>query len=75
MSLFKITVKQNRTSNGIRLEKGMSVDVSSKFTNPLTTNGGQEVIDAFSKVYSIDLKKCAGGAVSSLGAYLDIKKV
>ena len=40
MALFKITVKSSRVSNGIRLEKGMSVDVPSKYTNPVTTNGG-----------------------------------
>ena len=41
MPLFRITVKQMKNDNGIRLERGMSVDVStSSFSNPVTTNGG-----------------------------------
>jgi len=75
MGLFKITVKQNRNSNGVNLEKGMSVEVSSKYTNPLTTNGGQEVIDAFKSKYGIDLKKHAGGSVLTLSAYLEVKNI
>lgn len=49
MALFKITVKSSRTVNGIRLEKGMSVEVVSKYSNPVSTNGGHEVIDAFER--------------------------
>lgn len=71
MALFRITVKQNKYSNGIRLEKGMTVDVSSKYSNPVTTNGGHEVIDAFQRVYGIDIKK--NGGLSTV--YLDVKKV
>ena len=36
MALFKITIKSSRVSNGIHLEKGMSVDVPSKYSNPVT---------------------------------------
>ncbi len=44
MALFKITAKQNCHSNGLRLEKGMSVEVASKYmSNPIMVNGGQEV--------------------------------
>lgn len=57
MALFRITVKQNKYANGIRLEKGMTVDVSSTYSNPVTTNGGHEVIDAFQRMYGIDIKK------------------
>jgi len=71
MALFRITVKQNKYSNGIRLEKGMTVDVSSRYSNPVTTNGGHEVIDAFQRVYGIDIKK--NGGLSTV--YLDVKKV
>lgn len=71
MALFRITVKQNKYSNGIRLEKGMTVDVSSTYSNPVTTNGGHEVIDAFQRVYGIDIKK--NGGLSTV--YLDVKKV
>ena len=56
--LYRITVKQNRVSNGIRLDKGMSVDVvTNSLTNPVTTNGGQPVIDAFMRIYGVDIKK------------------
>ena len=48
MPLFRITVKTAKNSNGVRIEKGMSVDVvSNSFNNPVVTNGGQSVIDAF----------------------------
>ena len=50
MSLFKITVKQSGTSNGVRLEKGMSVQVVSKYsTNPMIMNGGEDANNDFSK--------------------------
>ena len=71
MALFLITVKQNRYSNGIRLEKGMSVEVSSSYSNPLTTNGGHEVQDAFIRKYGIDLKKNGGNS----SVYLEVKKI
>ena len=71
MALFRITVKQNKYSNGIRLEKGMTVDVSSRYSNPVTTNGGHEVIDAFQRMYGIDIKK--NGGLSTV--YLDVKKI
>ena len=72
MSLFKATIKRSATVNGIRLEKGMSVDVVSKFTtNPLNTNGGHEVSDAFLRKYGIDIRKA--NAVSS--SYIDMIKI
>ena len=53
MPLFRVTVKTAKNSNGIRIEKGMSVEVvtSSTSSNPLTTNGGQAVADAFMRIY------------------------
>lgn len=74
MALFRVTVKQNKFSNGIRLEKGMSVEVSSKYSNPLTTNGGHEVQDAFMRKYGLDLKKNGGGSVPG-SSYLDVQKI
>jgi hypothetical protein len=71
MALFLITVKQNKYTNGIKLEKGMSVEVSSSYSNPLTTNGGLEVQDAFFRKYGIDLKKNGGNS----SVYLDVKKM
>lgn len=70
--LFRITVKQNKIANGIRVEKGMSVDVvSNSFSNPVTTNGGQPVVDAFLRIYGIDIKKA--GALNMV--YLDCQRI
>ena len=72
MPLFRITVKQSKVSNGVRLEKGMSVDVvSNSFSNPVTTNGGQSVADAFYRIYGIDIKKV--GALNMV--YLDVERI
>ena len=71
MALYRATVKNTRLVNGVRLEKGMSVEfVSSKSSSPLSA-GGQEVVDAFMRFYGVDLRKAA--AVST--AYLDIVKI
>ena len=72
MPLFRVTVKQMKLTSGIRIEPGMSVDVvTNSMSNPLTTNGGQAVADAFIRVYGIDLKRI--GALSTV--YLDVVKV
>lgn len=72
MPLFKVTVKQMKLTSGIRIEPGMSVDVvTNSMSNPLTTNGGQAVADAFMRVYGIDLKRI--GALSMV--YLDVVRV
>ena len=50
--LYRITVKNSKLTNGIRVEKGMSVDVvSNSMSNPVVTNGGQTVVDAFMRIY------------------------
>ena len=70
--LYRITVKNSKTSNGIRVERGMSVDVvTNSMSNPVVTNGGQTVVDAFMRIYGIDIKKA--GALSM--AYLDVERV
>ena len=72
MPLFRVTVKQMKLTSGIRIEPGMSVDVvSSSMSNPLTTNSGQAVADAFMRVYGIDMKRL--GALSTV--YLDVVKL
>ena len=72
MPLFRITVKQSRNSNGVRIEKGMSVEVvTQSMSNPVSTNGGQVVSDAFMRLYGVDIKKA--GALSMV--YLDVVKV
>lgn len=70
--LYRITVKQSKLTSGIRIERGMSVDVvSNSLSNPVTTNGGQSVADAFMRIYGIDIKKA--GALSM--AYLDVERL
>lgn len=58
MARFIVTTKRSKVCNGIRIEPGMSVEVITNFTsNPVTTNGGQSVVDAFYRIYGIDIKK------------------
>lgn len=58
MVMFQITTKSRKQMNGIRIESGMSVQVvTQSMSNPVTTNGGQPVIDAFMRIYGIDIKK------------------
>ena len=72
MPRFKITTKQRKMSNGIIIEPGMSVEViTSSFSNPVSTNGGQAVVDAFMRIYGVDIKKA--GALSTV--YLDVKQI
>lgn len=70
--LYRVTVKSSKNSNGIRIERGMSVEVVTKnITNPVTTNGGQVVADAFLRIYGIDIRKA--GALNMV--YLDVKRI
>ena len=72
MPLFRITVKQSKNSNGVRIEKGMSVEVvTQSMSNPVSTYGGQVVADAFMRLYGVDIKKA--GALSMV--YLDVVKI
>lgn len=59
-------------SNGIIIEPGMSVEiVTQTFSNPVSTNGGQAVADAFMRIYGINIKKA--GALNTV--YLDVKQL
>ena len=70
--LYRVTVKSNKNSNGIRVERGMSVEVvTNNITNPVTTNGGQAVADAFMRIYGIDIRKA--GALNMV--YLDVQRI
>ena len=72
MPIFRVTVKQMKLSGGMRIERGMSVDVvTNSMSNPLTTNGGQAVVDAFMRVYGVDMKRL--GALSTV--YLDVVRI
>lgn len=58
MPLFRITTKTRKNNNGIRIEKGMQVEVvTQSFSNPVTTNQGSLVADAFMRIYGIDIRK------------------
>ena len=70
--LYRVTVKNSKNSNGIRVERGMSVEVvTNNITNPVTTNGGQAVADAFMRIYGIDIRKA--GALNIV--YLDVQRL
>ena len=72
MALFRVTVKQTKNTNGIRAETGMRAqDVTNSSSNPLTTNGGQAVADAFYRIYGIDAKRA--GILSTV--YLDVQRI
>ncbi len=72
MPRFRITTKNRKNVNGIRIEPGMSVEVvTQSMSNPVVTNGGQVVADAFMRVYGIDLRRA--NALNTV--YLDIQRI
>lgn len=72
MPLFRVTVKQSKLTSGIRIERGMSVDVvTNSMSNPISVNGGQAIADAFMRIYGVDMKRL--GALSTV--YLDVVRV
>ena len=72
MARFRITTKMMKNSNGVRIEPGMTVEVvTQSMNNPLLTNGGQAVADAFIRIYGIDIKKA--GALNMV--YLNVEKL
>ena len=72
MPLFRVTVKQSKLTSGIRIERGMQVDVvTNSMSNPLTVNGGQAVADAFMRIYGVDMRRL--NALSTV--YLDVERI
>lgn len=72
MPVFRVTTKARKQTSGILIEPGMSVQVvTNSFNNPVCTNGGQEVADAFMRMYGVDIKKA--GCLST--AWLDVEKI
>lgn len=72
MTRFRITTKMMKNSNGVRIEPGMTVEVvTQSMNNPLLTNGGQAVAEAFMRIYGIDIKKA--GALNM--GYLQIERI
>lgn len=63
MALFRITTTRTQNVNGIRIEKGMSVDVAHgrNEINPktifTTLEGKEKIARAFMVKYGIDVKK------------------
>ena len=50
----------------------MSVDVvTNSYSDPVHTNGGQCVVDAFRRIYGVDIRK----ANALNGIYLKVKKI
>ena len=72
MPLFRVTVKRMKNTNGVRLEPGMHVEIpSNSFANPVTTNGGQVVADAFFRIYGVDVKRAGALNMNDL----DVEKI
>ena len=72
MPRFIITTKRVKNCNGIRIEPGMSVEViTQSMSNPVSTNGGQPVADAFMRIYGIDIRRA--GCLNNID--LDVKRI
>ena len=55
MAKYRVTAKHLRTTNGIRIEPGMSVEViTPTIGNPVV---GTSVQQAFLRIYGVDIKK------------------
>ena len=53
MPIFNVTTKNRKQVSGIRIEPGMSVQiVTQSMSNPVITNGGQSVIEAFHRIWN-----------------------
>lgn len=73
MALWRISVKNNRSVNGVRLEKGMFVDMVTPVTmsNPLNCNPNEnkpKINNLFVNKYGIDLLKAGLISVTDLRA-------
>ena len=56
MALWKITCKTTGTINGIRLEKGMSVEIATKGAHPMQDAAyHSQIVAAFENKYAMDL--------------------
>lgn len=69
--LYKVTVKNSMSVNGVRLEKGMSVELATQHLPLSTLQGKEQVTNAFKAKYGVDLKKAC--ALQSI--YLDVVKI
>lgn len=70
MALYRITIK--RSVNGVRLEKGMFVELPSSTTNPLgMTKYREQVVQLFKTKYGVDVAKARAIGTSMM----DIEKI
>lgn len=67
MFLLKITTKRVANLNGVRIEKGISVEVLSPTVAPFSNpKAKEEIAKAFMTKYGVDLKKANALANASL---------
>lgn len=73
MPIFRVKVKASKNMDGIRIERGMSVDVvTSSANSPIDTMNGVNVVhNAFLRIYGIDIKRA--GVLSP--TYLDVERI
>ncbi len=72
MPLYRITTKLRRVSNGMIIEKGMSVQMASLAPNIVTNAQLSEQLNTlFKNAYGVDLKKM--GALNS--SHLHVEKI
>lgn len=73
MALFRVVVTRSVILCGERLEAGMSVDVACPgvfVSDPLGYQGGKRVIDAFWRIYGIEIKD-----IYALRNYVQFQKI
>ncbi len=72
MPLYRITTKLRLVSNGMIIEKGMSVQMASRMPNIVTNPQlAEQLNNIFKAAYGVDLKKM--GAMKS--AYLHVEQM
>ena len=69
MALFLVSVKRRAIVNNVQLEPGMSVQIPTTGYNPLTTNGGRDVVNAFMRIYGIDVSRACNFS------YFDVERI
>lgn len=74
MALYRITVKQDSGShNGVKMQKGMSVELVCPYVDPINNNGKQMVLDAFAQKYGKALADVMSKSFHH--GYFDVKKL
>ena len=74
MALYRITVKQDSGShNGVKMQKGMSVELVCPYADPINNNGRQMVLDAFAEKYGQPLADVMAKYFHH--GYFDVKKL